>query len=139
MKLPLVPTLAPMEAETAVELPRGPEWQYEPKWDGFRALVFRDRNEIELNSKACNTLGRYFPELVHGLDRLAARRFFLDGEIVVPRAGSLSLDALRQRIHPTASRIRKLARETPATFVVFDLLVDGRGRTLSPRPGVPRQ
>jgi ATP-dependent DNA ligase len=116
-----------MEAETAAELPRGDEWQYEPKWDGFRCLAFRDGDEIRLQSKAGKPLERYFPELVGSLDALAARRFVLDGEIVVEVDGKLAFDQLLQRIHPAASRIARLAREHPAEFKVFDLLVDERG------------
>ena len=123
-----------MEALPARKLPSGPEWQYEPKWDGFRCLAFRDRKRIELMSKAGKPLTRYFPELVEALSELAARRFVLDGEIVIPLDGALSFDHLLMRIHPAASRINKLSKETPCIFIVFDLLVDEDGKSLVSMP-----
>jgi ATP-dependent DNA ligase len=132
--LPISPDYAPMEAESVEELPVGPEWQYEPKWDGFRCLAFRDGDAVELRSKAGQPLGRYFPEVVSMLRELEPKRFVLDGELAIPVKGSLSFDDLLLRIHPAASRIRKLAAESPAMFIVFDLLVDGRGRDLTKRP-----
>src|SRR5436189_268895 len=104
-----------MEAESVREIPRGGEWQYEPKWDGFRCLVFRDGEEIELFSKSGQKLQRYFPELVTGLLTLRAKRFVLDGEIIIANQKRIDFDALLQRIHPAESRIRKLSIETPAT------------------------
>ena len=124
MSLPLRKSYKPMEALPASELPTGPEWQYEPKWDGFRCLAFRDDKRIELMSKSGKPLTRYFPELVKALSRLTARRFVLDGEIVIEMDGTLSFDQLLMRIHPAASRIQKLSQLTPATYIVFDLLVD---------------
>ena len=124
----------PMEAESVSALPSGPEWQYEPKWDGFRCLAFKAGGEVTLQSKAGKPLGRYFPELVKLLEELPPRRFVLDGEIVIPVAGRLDFDALLMRIHPSESRIRKLAGETPARYVVFDLLLDERGAALVARP-----
>ncbi len=115
-------------------LPEGDGWQFEPKWDGFRGLVFRDGARVEIQSKAGETLTRYFPELVDAFGALAATRFVVDGEIVIARGSTLSFDDLLQRIHPAASRVAKLAAETPATFVAFDLLVDGRGRSLVAKP-----
>jgi ATP-dependent DNA ligase len=112
----------PMEMRSVAELPDGPAWQYEPKWDGFRCLAFRDGREVTLQSKAGQPLARYFPEIVAALNRLPARRFVLDGELVVPQAGALSFDALQQRIHPAASRVAMLAQRTPAWYLVFDLL-----------------
>jgi ATP-dependent DNA ligase len=112
----------PMEMRPVAELPDGPAWQYEPKWDGFRCLAFRDGREVTLQSKAGQPLARYFPEIVAALSRLPARRFVLDGELVVPQAGALSFDALQQRIHPAASRVAMLAQRTPAWYLVFDLL-----------------
>lgn len=123
-----------MEALTVAEIPAGPEWQYEPKWDGFRCLAFRDGREVELQSKAGQPLARYFPELAEDLLRLKAAKFVLDGEIVVTINGRLSFDDLLQRIHPAESRIRKLAAEHPSTFMVFDLLVDDRGEPLTGEP-----
>jgi ATP-dependent DNA ligase len=116
-----------MEALSVDEVPVGPEWQYEPKWDGFRCLVFRDGNSIELQSKSGKPLTRYFPDVVEAVKALGARRFVLDGEIVVPEDKAFSFDALLQRIHPAASRINKLAQETPALLIVFDLLADADG------------
>ena len=130
MSLPLKKTYAPMEALPARELPTGPEWQYEPKWDGFRCLAFRDGKRVELMSKGGKPLTRYFPELVDALSALHAKEFVLDGEIVIPVDGTLSFDHLLMRIHPAASRVQKLSRETPSTFIVFDLLVDDRGQSL---------
>lgn len=130
MSLPLKKSYPPMEARAATELPSGPEWQYEPKWDGFRCLVFRDGKRVELMSKSAKPLTRYFPELVMALASLKAERFVLDGEIVIPVDGGLSFDQLLMRIHPAASRIEKLSRDTPCVFIVFDLLVDERGASV---------
>lgn len=134
MSLPLRPPYAPMEARLVEEIPTGPGWQYEPKWDGFRCLAFRDGERIELQSKSGQPLARYFPEVVEHLRSVAARAFVLDGEIVVPVDGRLSFDDLLQRIHPAASRIERLARERPAVLIVFDLLVDASGHSLVARP-----
>jgi ATP-dependent DNA ligase len=120
----------PMEALSVDEIPVGDDWQYEPKWDGFRCLAFRDRGKVELQSKSGQPLARYFPELVEALLQLKAERFVLDGEIIVPVGKSLSFDQLLQRLHPAESRVRKLSRERPATLVVFDLLVDAEGEKL---------
>lgn len=134
MTLPVRPGYAPMEARVVDELPVGSEWQYEPKWDGFRCLAFRDNDSIELRSKSGQSLTRYFPELVEAVRALRAKRFVLDGEIVVPESGGLSFDALLQRIHPAESRIQRLSSETPAVLLVFDLLVDARGKDLTKVP-----
>ncbi|HEY8669978.1 MAG TPA: ATP-dependent DNA ligase [Terriglobales bacterium] len=131
MTLPLGKGYKPMEAQPAIELPVGREWQYEPKWDGFRCLAFRDGQRIELMSKAGKPLTRYFPELVQTLSEVAAKEFVLDGEIVIPVEGTLSFDHLLMRIHPAASRVLKLSKSTPCTFIIFDLLVDDRGRSLA--------
>src|SRR5579884_198525 len=123
MTLAIKPGYAPMEARVVAELPRANDetpWQYEPKWDGFRCLAFRDGAAVELRSKAGQPLTRYFPEIAAALAALKAKRFVLDGEIVVPDVAGLSFDALLQRIHPAASRIDRLSRETPAVFLVFD-------------------
>jgi ATP-dependent DNA ligase len=122
-----------MEALSVTQIPHGPQWQYEPKWDGFRCLAFRDGKDIYLQSKAQKPLARYFPELVTAVKALTARRFVLDGEIAVPVAGRLSFDDLLQRIHPAESRIRKLASELPAIFIVFDLLANTAGKSLVAR------
>jgi ATP-dependent DNA ligase len=128
-----------MEAVTEAEIPTGPEWQYEPKWDGFRCLAFRDGSQLDLQSKAGQTLGRYFPELVQALLAVKAPQFVLDGEIIIPAGKNLSFDDLLMRIHPAASRIQKLAKETPATLIVFDLLVDERGASLVAMPLAERR
>jgi ATP-dependent DNA ligase len=119
-----------MEALPASELPTGPEWQYEPKWDGFRCLAFRDGVRLDLQSKSGKPLTRYFPELATALQALAPKKFVLDGEIVIPVGGKLSFDDLLMRIHPAASRISKLSQATPCVYIVFDLLVDDKGKTL---------
>lgn len=130
MTLPIPRSYAPMEARLVDELPTGADWQYEPKWDGFRCVAFRDGDRIDLMSKAGKPLARYFPELLATLARTRARRFVLDGEIVIPHEGILSFDALLLRIHPAKSRITMLSESSPATFVVFDLLVDAKGKSL---------
>ena len=123
MSLPISKRYRPMEALSASELPSGPDWQYEPKWDGFRCLAFRDGKRVDLLSKAGKPLTRYFPELASALAELPAKQFVLDGEIVIPLDGTLSFDNLLMRIHPAASRIQKLSQSTPCLFIVFDLLV----------------
>jgi len=119
-----------MEAAPATSLPVGKQWQYEPKWDGFRCLAFRDRKKIDLQSKSGKPLTRYFPELVAALGDLRAEKFVFDGEIVIPLDGDLSFDQLLMRIHPSATRVQKLSRETPCVFIVFDLLVNAEGKSL---------
>lgn len=115
-------------------IPSGKEWQYEPKWDGFRCLALKDGKNVGLQSKSNQSLTRYFPELVKALSDLDARYFALDGEIAIPEGQSFSFDQLLQRIHPAVSRINRLAKETPAIFIVFDLLAgaDGRSRLALP-------
>ena len=134
LKLPIVPPYPPAEAKSLERIPDSPDWLYEPKWDGFRCLAFRDGEQVVLQSKAGQPLGRYFPELVDALAGLSASKFVLDGEIVINRDGHLDFDALLQRIHPAASRIQKLSRETPATYLVFDLLVAERSRLVTLEP-----
>ena len=134
MTLPLKRSYAPMEAVLVGELPTGDEWQFEPKWDGFRCLAFRDGKRVDLMSKAGKPLARYFPDVVELIARLPATKFVLDGEIVVPDGKTLSFDELLLRIHPAKSRVLKLAAEHPASFVAFDLLVDERGRPLVDEP-----
>lgn len=126
--------LPPMEAKLVHELPAGKGWQFEPKWDGFRCLAFRDGNGIRLQAKSGKPLARYFPEMVELFRALAPRTFVLDGELAVPVNGALSFDALQMRLHPAESRIRRLAKETPAIFVAFDLLVTPEGRSLLAEP-----
>jgi ATP-dependent DNA ligase len=131
-------TIAPMEALLVDQLPAGDEWQYEPKWDGFRCLAFR-RREIELQSKSEKPLTRYFPEIVAALQKVKAKRFILDGELAVQSEGHFDFDALLQRIHPAASRVQKLSIETPATYIVFDLLEDDLGKSLLEMPLAKRR
>jgi len=134
MALALHLPFPPMEALSVDEVPTGPEWQYEPKWDGFRCLIFRDGSGVALQAKSGKPLTRYFPEIVAAALALRAKRFVLDGEIVVPQGKAFSFDALLQRIHPAASRIKRLAAETPALMIAFDLLADARGKALVERP-----
>jgi ATP-dependent DNA ligase len=133
-RLPIEPGYEPMEARVVADLPKGDDWQYEPKWDGFRCLAFRDDKTVELRSKSGQSLTRYFPEVAASLMALRTRRFVIDGEIVVPDVAGLSFDALLQRIHPAASRVERLSLETPAVFLVFDFLVDARGTDLTTKP-----
>jgi ATP-dependent DNA ligase len=139
MSLPIKPPFPPMEALLVSEIPAGEHWEYEPKWDGFRCLAFRDGETIELQSKSGQPLGRYFPEVIEALLKLKASQFVLDGELVIPVKDRLSFDHLLQRIHPAASRVAKLSKETPAQFIVFDLLVDENGKTLVDLPLVKRR
>lgn len=129
-KLPIHPPFLPMEAKSVAEIPTGSDWQYEPKWDGFRCIAFRAGRSAELQSKSGQSLTRYFPELATALDDLKADNFVLDGEIIVLVDQKLSFDDLLQRVHPAASRVAKLAKETPARFALFDLLVDANGKSL---------
>jgi ATP-dependent DNA ligase len=133
LDLPLKPPLPPMEAKAADALPEGEGWQYEPKWDGFRCLVFKSGDRVELQSKGLKPLGRYFPEMVEAVQAMAGDRFVLDGELVIPVGGILSFEALQMRLHPAESRILRLALETPAQLILFDCLV-AEGRNLSGEP-----
>ncbi|MGB8861727.1 MAG: ATP-dependent DNA ligase [Ilumatobacteraceae bacterium] len=127
MALPISPPLAPMLAKLSDDIPAGDGWLYEPKWDGFRCIVFRDGESIELASRNERPFTRYFPELVAPLLAELPQQCVVDGEIVVPATddSGLDFDALLQRIHPAESRVRRLAAETPASFVAFDLLALG--------------
>jgi ATP-dependent DNA ligase len=120
----LRPPVEPMETRHAARIPEGDEWTYEPKWDGFRSLAFRDGDDVELQSKSRESLTRYFPEIVEALKSARTQRFVIDGELLVARGAESDFDALLQRIHPAESRVRKLAGETPASYVLFDLLVE---------------
>jgi ATP-dependent DNA ligase len=115
-----------METRQAQRIPEGGDWSYEPKWDGFRCIAFRDHDEVELQSKSGESLTRYFPEIVAALQEAGARQFVMDGELLIATETGADFDALLQRIHPAASRVRRLAEETPASYVVFDLLVEGK-------------
>jgi ATP-dependent DNA ligase len=128
MPFPIEPPIEPMLAKPTPEIPTTPGWIFEPKWDGFRALVYRDGSEVYIQSRDLKPLNRYFPELAEPLRSLAkpAARFVLDGEVVIATdEGGLNFDALLLRIHPAASRVAMLARESPASYVAFDCLADG--------------
>ena len=120
----LKPPIPPMEARSVEEIPTGEEWQYEPKWDGFRCLAFRDGDKIFLQSKNGQPLARYFPDVVSNVAKLPQQQFVLDGELVIPIGGALSFDELQLRLHPAASRVQKLAAAHPAVYVVFDALAE---------------
>ena len=126
-----------MEAKLADAIPSGEGvWQYEPKWDGFRCLAFKAGDAVDIRAKSGKPLGRYFPELVELLRGLEAPEFVVDGEIVIELSGAYSFDALQMRLHPAESRIRKLAAETPARLVLFDMLADARGQILTEQPSL---
>ncbi|MFU0507065.1 ATP-dependent DNA ligase [Pseudaminobacter sp. NGMCC 1.201702] len=132
---PLPVDTAPMEAKRADTIPSDEGvWQYEPKWDGFRCLAFKGGDTVDIRAKSGKPLGRYFPELVDRLHGLAAAQFVVDGEIVIERSGQYSFDALQMRLHPAESRIRKLATETPAKLMLFDILADANGEILTGQP-----
>ena len=122
----LKPPIPPMEARSVEEIPTGEEWQYEPKWDGFRCLAFRDGDKIFLQSKNGQPLARYFPDVVANVAKLPQQQFVLDGELVIPIGGALSFDELQLRLHPAASRVQKLAAAHPAVYILFDLLAEAR-------------
>ncbi|HEX4652942.1 MAG TPA: ATP-dependent DNA ligase [Candidatus Udaeobacter sp.] len=124
MQMPLKPPLPPMEARSVEEIPAGGGWQYEPKWDGFRCVAFRGGEQIYLQSKNGQPLARYFPDVAEAVAVLPPKRFVLDGELVVPVSAALSFDELQLRLHPAASRVKKLAEAHPATYIVFDMLAE---------------
>jgi ATP-dependent DNA ligase len=130
---------SPMEAKLVDALPRGRGWQFEPKWDGFRCLAFRDGDHVELRAKSGKPLARYFPEMVAALKALAPTRFVVDGELLIPIGDSLSFEALQLRLHPAESRVRKLAAETPARLVLFDCLAAMNGLSVLAAPLVERR
>ena len=129
---------APMEAILAAELPDSDGWQFEPKWDGFRCLARRDGAEVTLTSKSGKPLARYFPEVAEMVGKLKPKRFLLDGELIIPAGDALSFEALQLRLHPAESRVRKLAAETPAELMAFDLIELG-GKSLADRPLAERR
>jgi ATP-dependent DNA ligase len=131
--------IEPMEAKLVAALPEEPGWQFEPKWDGFRCLAFRAGTEIDLRAKSGKPLARYFPEIVALLGALKPNRFVLDGELVIPLGRTLSFAALQMRIHPAKSRIEKLAAETPASLILFDMLLDETGKSLIEAPLTTRR
>ncbi len=135
VEFPLPVDTEPMEARLTDTIPCEDDlWQYEPKWDGFRCLSFKAGDAVEIRAKSGKPLGRYFPELTDRLRNLAATQFVVDGEIVIELSGQYSFDALQMRLHPAASRIRKLASETPAKLVLFDMLADAEGNVLTSHP-----
>lgn len=135
----LLDTIPAMEARLADALPEGAGWQFEPKWDGFRCLAFRAGEDVALYAKSGKPLGRYFPEVVGLVRDLPGDRFALDGELVIPVGNSLSFDALQLRLHPAETRVRKLARETPAMLVLFDMLRRPNGESLMEAPLTERR
>lgn len=139
MKLSIDSDIAPMEARLVEKLPRETGWQFEPKWDGFRCLAFREGLEVELKAKSGKSLNRFFPDVVEAMLALPQRQFVLDGELMIAAEGGFSFDALQMRLHPAASRVAKLAREQTATFVAFDCLLSSRGRSLLAEPFLRRR
>jgi ATP-dependent DNA ligase len=138
-QLPLQYPTPVMEAASVAELPTGDGWIYEPKWDGFRCLAWKGDDEVQLQSKAEKPLGRYFPEIEEAIGALKAERCVIDGELVVPDGNQISFDQLLQRIHPAASRVQRLAKEAPAVYVIFDLLVDEQGNAVHELPLTERR
>jgi ATP-dependent DNA ligase len=134
----ITPPVSPMLAKLQPDIPRGEGWLYEPKWDGFRAIVFRDGERVRIDSRNGQTLDRYFPEVVEELRAALPERCVVDGEIVLAGERGLDFEALQQRIHPAASRIKRLSEETPASFIAFDLLGVG-DEDLRPLPGTARR
>jgi ATP-dependent DNA ligase len=135
---PIDPPIEPMLSKLSEDLPEGDEWLFEPKWDGFRAIVFRADDEVYIQSRDCRPLDRYFPELDDVFRKSLPARAVVDGEIVIAGPRGLDFDALQLRLHPAASRVAKLAAETPASFVAFDLLAEG-AQDLRPRPQAERR
>ena len=136
---PAAPFVEPMEAKLAESLPEGPGWQFEPKWDGFRCIAYRAGAEVDLRAKSGKPLGRYFPEVAAMLAAAAETPFVLDGELVIPQGDNLSFDALQMRLHPAESRIRKLAAETPAKLILFDVLATPERPDLMQEPLADRR
>jgi ATP-dependent DNA ligase len=130
MRLKVPTDLEPMEARLVEALPRDPGWQFEPKWDGFRCLVFRDGRKMELKAKSGKSLNRFFPDIVCVIADLPAKKLVLDGELLIAVDGAFSFDALQMRLHPSETRVAKLSSEQPATFVAFDCLISATGRSL---------
>jgi len=133
-RLSLRPPIEPMASRQAPRIPEGERWLYEPKWDGFRCVAFRSDDDVELQSKSGQSLTRYFPEIVAGLQATAAKRFVIDGELFVESGAGFDFDALLQRIHPAHSRVLQLAKQTPAKFALFDMLVDEKNTPWYDRP-----
>jgi ATP-dependent DNA ligase len=138
-KLAVPLTTQTMEAKSVATIPHTAGWQFEPKWDGFRSLAFRGEACVELRSRSGTDLNRYFPEVVEMFQALPVECFVIDGELVIAEGDNSSFDTLQQRLHPAASRVKKLAKETPATFVAFDCLMDAQGRSLLANPLTERR
>src|ERR1051325_10878280 len=124
MELPVNPPILPMLAKRVDQLPAAGEWIFEPKWDGFRALIFRDGKEVMIQSRDEKPLNRYFPELIDPLLKQLPAKCVLDGEIVIAQKGALDFDSLQLRLHPAASRVKLLSEQIPASIVFFDLLAE---------------
>ncbi len=131
MALPLKPPIKPQLAKSAKELPDGEGWRYEPKWDGFRTVAFRDGDDVHLQSRNGKPMNRYFPEVVEQIAAMDVDKIVLDGEMVIVVDGVQEFDLLSQRIHPAASRVEMLSKETPAAYVAFDVLAAGKEKLLS--------
>lgn len=138
MTLPFSPPLEPMLAKAAEQIPEGTGWRYEPKWDGFRAVVFRDGDDVVVGSRKGQPLQRFFPEILDPLRAALPQRAVVDSEIIIATPRGLDFDALQMRLHPAASRVARLAGETPATVILFDLLAEGE-RDLRGRPLITRR
>ena len=139
MRKPIFSVAAPMEARSAERLPEGDGWWFEPKWDGFRCIALRDGGQVTLQAKSGKPLARYFPEVVEILRSLKPDRFVVDGELLVQSGDRFSFEALQMRLHPSESRIRRLAGETPASLTLFDMLLDPSGKDLRPLPLAERR
>src|SRR5262245_59366483 len=138
-RLPIDLALEPMEAKRVPALPDGPGWQYEPKWDGFRCLVFKAGEDVELKGRSGKSLARFFPDMAAAVRALPIGRMVVDGELVIQLGDALSFDALQMRLHPAASRVKKLAAEHPARFILFDCLMSAEGDSLLGKPLVERR
>ena len=136
---PVPASTASMEAKLVEALPTDDGWQFEPKWDGFRCLAFREGDQVELHAKSGKPLGRFFPEIVQALAALPVTRFAVDGELAIPVGDSLAFDALQMRLHPAESRIRKLSQQTPALYMLFDCLAGLDGLPLIDAPLAQRR
>src|SRR5690242_12011541 len=132
--LAVPPGTLSMEAKLVDSLPKEPGWQFEPKWDGFRCLAFKTGEDVALQAKSGKPLTRYFPEIVEAVRNAPFPRLVIDGELAIPVEDSISFDSLQLRLHPAESRIRKLAKETPAIFILFDCLLGPRNRILRDAP-----
>jgi ATP-dependent DNA ligase len=131
--------IEPMEARLLDELPAEPGWQFEPKWDGFRCLAFRAGDQVDLRAKSGKPLARYFPEVVALLKEIPFPQFVIDGELAIKKGADLSFESLQMRLHPAESRVLRLAAETPAILILFDMLLDKRGRSMLNAPLTKRR